>query len=248
MLSRVLRGGGFRPTAIAVLSGLAIFAGSAALADHQPHNFHQGRFKHGHLGYGTLGWAPYGLYPGLYGFSLRWHPGYGYGKYALGVGADGGYPFYAGPGYPHEPPRLNRCGPDAPYAYFGGPGFPIYGWTNFYQGIGGMVVDKPVVGIGEPGDFGYVGQNGEINAGHDFGPFTGALPYSETYFAPNAAATAATGSAGAEGPAKPPTQPYTPPAASPGGPSGSLSPAPGGMPANLPIRPVSTTRGQRNPQ
>ena len=44
---------------------------------------------HGQLGinFGTLGWAPYGYYPGFYGFSLRFHPGYGYGEGALGVGA-----------------------------------------------------------------------------------------------------------------------------------------------------------------
>ena len=156
---------------------------------------HEGRFKHYNLGEGTLGWAEYGLYPGLYGFSLRWHPGYGYGRYALGVGADGGYPFYGGPGYPHEPPHLRRFGPTEPYAYYGGPGYPISGCSNFYQGIGGLVVDKPVVSVGEPGDFGYVGRNGERNPGADFGHFTGALPYPTTYLAPNAAA--ATGSSGA---------------------------------------------------
>ena len=169
------------------------------------YGYHVGRFSHKTLESGTLGWAEYGLYPGLYGFSLRWHPGYGYGKYALGVGADGGYPFYGGPGYPHQPPPLRRFGPAAPYAYMGGPppGYPICGWTNFYQDLGGLVVDKPVVSIGEPGDIAYVGENGERAPGADFGQFTGALPYPETYFAPYASAAAATGSSGSEGPAKP---------------------------------------------
>jgi hypothetical protein len=64
------------------------------LADDRDHgDSNEGRFKHSNLENGTLGWAEYGLYPGLYGFSLRWHLGYGYGLYALGVGADGGYPF-----------------------------------------------------------------------------------------------------------------------------------------------------------
>jgi PDZ domain len=229
MLSLV-RGDGRLPlTALALALGISIFSGSLAVAgDHGSVVAHEGRFKHNNLGYGTLGWAEYGLYPGLYGFSLHWHPGYGYGRYALGVGADGGYPFYGGPGYPHEPPHLRRFGPTEPYAYFGGPGYPISGWSNFYQGVGGLVVDKPVVSIGEPGDFGYVGENGERNPGADFGPFTGALPYPETYFAPNAAA--ATRSSGAEGLPKPAMPfPDTPPATVPGPSSASLSPALGEM-------------------
>ena len=192
------------------------------MADH-----HEGRFKHGHLGYGTLGWEPYGLYPGLYGFSLRWHPGYGYGRYALGVGADGGYPFYGGPGYPHDPPTLRRFGPARPFAYYGGPGDPRFGCSNFFTHVDGLVIDKPVVTIGEPGDFGYVNENGDVYPGRDFGSFTGTLPYPETLFAPYTSAAAATGSSGAEGAAKPATPPYTPPAASPGPPSPRSSPAVG---------------------
>ncbi len=111
---------------VAVVS-IFLAAGSVAVVagEHEEkvhYGYHFGRFSHKTLESGTLGWAEYGLYPGLYGFSLRWHPGYGYGKYALGVGADGGYPFYGGPGYPHQPPPLRRCGPAAPYAYLGGPG------------------------------------------------------------------------------------------------------------------------------
>ena len=181
------------------------------MADDGGHHDHdQGRFKHNNLEEGTLGWAEYGLYPGLYGFSLRWHLGYGYGLYALGVGADGGYPFYAGPGYPHEPPHLNRCGPESPYAYFGGPDDSLFGGFNFYQPVGGLAVTKPVVGIGEPGDFGFVGENGERNPGADFASFTGAIPYPETQFAPYASAAATTGSSGAEGSPKPTTCPPHP--------------------------------------
>jgi hypothetical protein len=178
----------------------------------------------------------------LYGFSLRWHPGYGYGRYALGVGADGGYPFYGGPGYPHEPPRLNRFGPATPYLYFGGPGHPILGWSNFYQGIGGLVVDKPVVAIAQPGDFDFVGENGEINPGRDFGAFTGALPYPETYFAPYAAAT---GSFDAQSPANPPsTTPSPAPSVRSGSPSALLPPARGDLPtaADLSAQPVRAMR------
>jgi hypothetical protein len=206
MLSLVRYGVRFPLQALALAMGIGAFAGSSVLADDGGHaDFNEGRFKHSNLDNGTLGWAEYGVYPGLYGFSLRWHLGYGYGLYALGVGADGGYPFYGGPGYPHEPPLLRRFGPATPYAYFGGTDYPLFGCTNFYQGIGGLVVDKPVVSIGEPGDFGYVGPNGEIDRGNDFGHFTGALPYPEPYFAPYASAPAATGSSGAERASKPAT-------------------------------------------
>ena len=197
MLS-LARGGGRLPLkAFAVTLGLLVLAGSSVLADVDGHgNHNEGRFKHGHLGYGTLGWAPYGLYPGLYGFSLRWHPGYGYGLYALGVGADGGYPFYGGPGYPHEPPALRRFGPARPFAYYGGPDYPRYGCTNYFTHVSGLVIDKPVVTIGEPGDIGYVNENGDVYPGRDFGSYTGAFPYPETLFAPYASAAATTGSSG----------------------------------------------------
>jgi hypothetical protein len=228
MLSLVPGGGRLLLKALTLALGILVFSGSLVVADdHGSVVDHEGRFKHNNLGYGALGWAEDGLYSGLYGFSLRWHPGYGYGRYALGVGADGGYPFYGGPGYPHEPPCLRRFGPTEPYAYDGGPGYSISGWSNFYESIGGLIVDKSVVGIGEPGDFGYVGANGERNLGADFGPFTGALPYPETYFAPNAAA--ATGSSGAGVFPKPATPfPPAPPVTDPGGPpSAYLSPSHG---------------------
>ncbi len=204
MLSLVRCGRTFPFQALALALGIGAFASSSGLADDNGHgDFDDGRFKHSNLDNGTLGWAEFGLYPGLYGFSLRWHLGYGYGLYALGVGADGGYPFYGGPGYPHEPPPLRRFGPAPPYAYFGGSDYPLFDCTNFYQGIDGLVVNRPVVSVGEPGGFGYVGKNGEITPGHDFGAFTGALPYPATYFAPFTSAAATTGSSGAEGAAKP---------------------------------------------
>src|SRR5262249_25944161 len=53
-----------------------------------------GHPKHHGPAYGTLGYGKPGLYPGFQGFGLGYHPGYGYGGAALGVGADGGYPFY----------------------------------------------------------------------------------------------------------------------------------------------------------
>jgi hypothetical protein len=227
----LVRGGGRLPLKVFALAlGTWIFTGSSLMADDVGHtNFSEGRFKHDNLGEGTLGWAEYGLYPGLYGFSLRWHLGYGYGRYALGVGADGGYPFYGGPGYPHEPPPFRRFGPAAPFTYFGGPEYPCDGDFNFFQGIGGLAIEKPVVAIGEPGDLGHVNENGDVAPGRDFGPFTGAIPYPETYFARNTYAAATTGSSSATGPARPLTTAPNPPATGAGPPATSLSPAVGGM-------------------
>jgi hypothetical protein len=224
MLS-IVRGGGRLPvTAFAMALGLCLWAGPCVLAGVDGQGDHaEGRFRHGHLGYGTLGWEPYGSYSGLYGFSLRWHRGYGYGRYALGVGADGGYPFYGGPGYPHEPPPLRRFGPASPFAYYGGPEFRGPGCPNFFTPVGPLVIDKPVVTIGEPGDFGYINERGDVYPGRDFGSYTGALPYPESYFAPYSSEAAMTGSSGAEGAARPMTTPLTP-AASPGPLSASPSP------------------------
>jgi PDZ domain len=93
--------------------------------------------SHSVLVNGTLGYGPPGLYPGFYGFSLGYHPGYGYGGNALGVGVSGGYPCYGGPGYPIR-----------------------YGYPHFtypyYEGIGQLVFDPGVVisDLANPGDYG----------------------------------------------------------------------------------------------
>jgi PDZ domain len=236
MHSLVRGSGRLLPKAFALALGLCVFAVPSAIADADGYGNHlEGRFIAGFLGEGTLGWEPYGLYPGLYGFSLHWHLGYGYGKYALGVGADGGYPFYRGHGYPHDPPTLRRFGPARPFAYYGGPEYPCYEWSNFFTRVDGLVIEKPVVTIGEPGDFGYVNENGDVGPGTDFGPYTGALPYPETLFAPYASAAAPTGSSGAEGAAKP-ASPHYPPAVSPGPPAASLTPANGKVISALALR------------
>lgn len=85
----------------------------------------------------TLSYGPPGLHPGFYGFGLSFHPGYGYGGNALGVGALGGYPCYGGPGYP---------------LHYGYPKFAY----PYYEGIGQLYYDQPVVitDLPEPGDFG----------------------------------------------------------------------------------------------
>ncbi len=157
-----------------------------------------GKFHHGAggPGYGTLGYGPPGVFPGYQGFSLKYHPGYGYGGKALGVGAFGGYPFYGGPGYPHPWPRLNRFCGITPFPYFGGPGYSGFGYYNFYDEPGHLVVNEDVVTEGDRNRPGSEGGYG-IGAGapSDFGIFTGALPYPESYFAPYTAAAAAMGAA-----------------------------------------------------
>lgn len=74
-----------------------------------------------------LGYGPPGDHPGFYGFGLSFHPGYGYGGNALGVGAFGGYPCYGGPGYPSQ--------------Y----GYPKFTANPCYEGIGQLLFDQPVV-------------------------------------------------------------------------------------------------------
>ena len=83
MLSLARSSGRLPLRGFALALGISVFFGSSVMADGGGHaDFAEGRFKQRYLGEGTLGWAEYGLYPGLYGFSLRWHPGYGYGRYA----------------------------------------------------------------------------------------------------------------------------------------------------------------------
>jgi hypothetical protein len=195
MISPVQNGRRVRSTALAVALVFGALSGSRAASD-------DGGLvdasTDGELGagLGTLGWAPYGYYPGFYGFSLRYHLGYGYGEGALGVGADGGYPFYGGPGYYHPGPPLRRCGGILPSTYYGGPGYPF----NFAL-PGPLVVDQPVAMQTPGGDAAHAAGSAIYPYDVGFGPFTGAHPYPESYFAPFTAAAAASGSSA--GPAVP---------------------------------------------
>jgi hypothetical protein len=140
-----------------------------------------GHHTHGDDGesYGTLGYGPPGVYSGFQGFGLSFHLGYGYGGSGLGVGSGGGYPFYGGPGYVHPAPTLNRCGRELPITPYDGPGEPLN-----YRQVGPLIVTDRVATIGNGHEFGYTG---------DFGTFTGALPYPESFFAPYTAAAASGG-------------------------------------------------------
>ena len=204
----LVRGGGRLPVmALALALGIWVFSGPSAMADGGP-----------------------GLYPGFQGFGLGYHPGYGYGGDALGVGAFGGYPFYGGPGYPFAEPLLRRIGGIVPFPYYGGPGYPSPGNPNYFGGVGPLVADQPVITIGsdrnDPGD------------ASSYGPFTGAIPYPDTFFAPfTATATAAAGGSSSGVSSSYPSTPATntAPAAGFGQPSASIPPVTGGI-TNLPAQ------------
>ena len=130
---------------------------------------------------GTLGYGPPGVYPGFQGFGLGYRLGYGYGWGALGVGAEGGYPLYGGPGYPHPGPELRRypLTKIEPFCFLGGSGFPSPEHPNFYGTVGPLIPDDPVV---KPGD-----DTPDSNYDGSYGTFTGTLPYPEQTFAPYSA-------------------------------------------------------------
>jgi len=170
----LLPGGGRLPLkALALAVGIWICSGSAGMAQGGGH----GPYETGYEGGGPC--------PGFLGFGLSYHLGYGYGGYGVGVGTHGGYPFYGGRGYPHGEPVLNRFGKTSRLPDYGGPGYCHDGHSNYFEGIGPLVVDRPVVKVGEDNDLSHVS---------DFGPFTGMLPYPESLFAPYTAKDAGTGS------------------------------------------------------
>lgn len=119
-----------------------------------------------------------GATSGFQGFGLGYHLKHGYGGNGLGVGANGGYPFYGGPGYLHPNPPLRRLKRIVPFPYYGGPGGPSPGQPYFYGGVGSLVPNPQVISI--------IGERGGTA---DFGPATGAIPYPESTFAPFAADT-----------------------------------------------------------
>jgi hypothetical protein len=215
MISLEQGGRRFPSKAMASALGICALFGSVALAhDNEPcpNCPPQGRLPkgvkhyHGHSespGYGTLGYGPPGVFPGFQGFGLGYHLGYGYGGAGLGPGAEGGYPFYGGPGYPHPWPTLRRIGGINPFPYYGGQGYPDACHPNFYGGVAPLVADRPVIEIApEPG---------EADPTSGYGYFTGAVPYPEAVLAPY------TTRAGLEGSASGVTRPApaTPPATTP---------------------------------
>lgn len=181
-------------------------------------------------GYGTLGYGPPGRHLGFQGFGIGYHPGYGFGGDALGVGCDGGYPYYGGPGYPHPAPALQRIGGINPFAHFAGPGSPTPDHPNFFGVVGPLVVDKPVITIGD------------LNYDTGYGCFTGALPYPESAFAPFTS-EAAQGGTNSRVITPSPTNAPTPPPP-PGAPSGSASIAPT-PPIGIDTSPVVDPDGSR---
>jgi hypothetical protein len=124
-------------------------------------------------GSGTLGYGPPGVFPGFQGFGLGYRRGYGYGGNALGTGVTGGYPHYAGPGYPHPAPPLRRLHRLVPFVHDGGSGQRTPDHPNHYGQVGPLVADRPVITVGDPSDY-----------ATGYGDFTGAIPYPVSTFAP----------------------------------------------------------------
>jgi hypothetical protein len=165
MISRVRDGGRVPLKALAVAMGVWVFSSTSVRADGAP----------------------------FQGFGLGYHLGYGYGGSALGVGPDGGYPYYAGPGYPHPWPCLNRgCG-ITPFPYYGGPGYPTPEAPYFYGGTGPLHPPGQVITIGGPAGY-----------ATGYGAFTGTLPYTEAQLAPFTTAAGTRGSYSAPGAPTPP--------------------------------------------
>ncbi len=189
-MNSLVRGDGRFPVkALAMAMGIWVLSGSSGRSDDvAPAD--PGPPVHDGAGFGTLGWAPFGYYPGFQGFALKFHPGYGYGGDALGVGALGGYPFYGGPGYLHPAPPLRRFGSIIPFAFYAGPGYPF----NFEQPAGPLVVTPPVVTQTGAEDAAHAAGSPVYPYDVGFGPFTGAFAYPESFFAPYTAAAAAVGS------------------------------------------------------
>jgi hypothetical protein len=184
MISLARGGERFLPKVIALTLWIGVFSGVASAVSYGSELDDSDQNGDCGLGRSTLGSAPFGFYPGFFGFGLSYHLGYGYGGDALGVGGDGGYPFYGGPGYFHDAPALARFGHIVPFAYYGGPGYPF----SFTE-PGQLAVDRPLVISGDA-----MGQGYAYDVG--FGPFTGAIPYPDSVFAPYAAQATTTGTFG----------------------------------------------------
>ena len=116
--------------------------------------------------------------PRLPGFGLSFHLGYGYGGRGLGVGGEGGYPFYSGPGYPHEAPPLRRFGRIVPFAYYGGPDYPCRASSALLR------ADGPTRGRSAGGD--QRPDRRDLPVASDYGPFSGRSPIPRPSFAPYA--------------------------------------------------------------
>jgi hypothetical protein len=179
MIMRLRGGGRFPSKVIALILGTWIIAGPSTVAGDWPAGPTKQESQKGGKGQPgrrspTFG-AP-GRALGYYGFGLGYHLGYGYGGDALGVGADGGYPFYGGPGYRHCEPVLRRVGGITPFPYFGGSGYPTPSNPNYFGAVGALVDDQPVVT--SESDLRDSGSSG------GYGLYNGTLPYPETTFAP----------------------------------------------------------------
>jgi hypothetical protein len=138
------------------------------------------------------------------------HGGLGYGT--LGYDRSGlytgfygfGLSFHLGYGYGGKALGVGAFGGDP---FYGGPGYPSCSYGRFSGVPAPLVVDPPVAL--EAFD------RSERTFPSDYGPFTGAIPYPETLFAPYAAAAASTGSSTGASSPPPRTRSASPPGSLP---------------------------------
>ena len=234
MISHRVCGGRLPLKALSVAAGLWVLFDFSVVADDSEFVVtNQGQVvkkekKVRHTGtngsFGTLGYGAPGLYPGFQGFGLGYHLGYGYGGDALGVGAEGGYPFYGGPGYPHPAPTLRRIGGINPFPDYMGPGYPTPDHPNYYGGVGSLIPEQGVVTV--------VNEVGEPLNASDYGSATGSVPNAEALFAPFTARAAAGAMSITGGSSSYSTAVPTIPSPSPGpGPSAPSAPPVTGTPS-----------------
>jgi hypothetical protein len=203
MFSSMRSGGIHALKRLAMAFGIVAFWSAQASAegcDHKAAGESEGKVHQG------CAVSEHGVNAGIQGFGLKYHLGYGYGGRALGVGPFGGYPFYGGPGYPHDAPAHKRfCGAPA-FPYYGGPGYSYHGHPNFYEDPGQLVVNEPVAQENVSGTSGDgAGSRADSIVTGDYGIFTGMVPYPESFFAPYSAAAASGASSGGESSSNRPT-------------------------------------------
>ena len=225
-------------TTLALVAGAWLVSGSAAHGFQGPPNYPAEPRAKARAGgkakplqnpktCGTLGYGPPGPQPGFQGFGLRYGLNYGYGGgKALGVGAEGGYPFYGGPGYPHPAPTLNRLSGITAFPYFGGPGGPTPTCPNYYAETGPLVPDQPVVQF-------EAGPN-DADPATAYGAFTGVLNYPERTFAPFSSVS---GESTQDSVSDSVVDPDAPPPPAPNGPGEVPPPPPTSSPAPPPPPP-----------
>lgn len=117
MITHIRVGGRLPLKALALLVGVSVLSRGSAMADDNdpvvtnqvqtnpelytgPQPYTGLHLFHGPESFGTLGYGPPGLQPGAQGFSLGYHPGYGYGRGAWASAPKAAIPSTGAPAIP----------------------------------------------------------------------------------------------------------------------------------------------------